>query len=246
MYKKTFARYGTSADPAPVAPGKMKYVADIFTQIAPRYDLLNRLLSLGLDSFWRKELVRASSLKEGQTVLDVATGTGDQLAEFQRMVPGIRGCGIDQSKAMLDRAAPKLDSRRFSLRLGDALRLPWAKKSFDACTMAFVLRSLPDPLRAFKEMRRVTRAGGRILCLEFSAPSNRFIHFGYFAYLKLIPPVLGAVISGHPSAYRYLSESIQGFHHPEKVVGFMRRAGLKDAEARPLMLGIVTLYIARS
>jgi demethylmenaquinone methyltransferase/2-methoxy-6-polyprenyl-1,4-benzoquinol methylase len=222
---------------------KSKFVREMFTDISPTYDRLNRFLSMRMDVLWRRRLVKESAIRAGEKVLDVCTGTGDVLFEFGRRVPGCGGTGLDFSEGMLKKARAKANPGDFVFKQGDALKLPFKAAAFDSSCMAFGLRNVTDVVQSFREMKRVTRPGRRVLALELTRPQGLLLKALYFPYLKFYLPLMGRLISGNSEAYRYLRDTIQGFFTPQQVSGFMKKAGLKDVHAIPLSGGIATLYV---
>lgn len=217
-------------------------VEAMFDRIARRYDLLNRLLSLGRDVAWRKALVRAVPEGRPVRVLDLATGTGDVLRAVMRARGGM-GAGVDVSQGMLMYARGKLPQA--GLVRGDATRLALADASFGAVTIAFGIRNVSDVDAALREMHRVLAPDGRALILEFSLPANRLFRALYLTYFRHVLPRLGAWISGDAEAYRYLNQSVEGFPHGRAFCALMERAGFVDVRAHPLTFGIATLYEGR-
>jgi len=218
----------------------------MFDRIAPRYDLLNRLLSFRRDVAWRKALVRALPSRDQLRVLDLATGTADVLLSLSAPRNKIRrGTGLDKSAGMIARARPKIVGAPAPLDLvrGDACGLGFRDASFDAVTIAFGIRNVPDVPAALREMRRVLRPGGRALILEFSLPANVLIRNGYLMYFRHVLPRVGGIVSGDAQAYRYLNESVESFPYGEAFLNLMRDAGLRDTKAMPLSFGIATLYM---
>ena len=219
---------------------------EMFTEIARRYDLLNHVLSLNVDRGWRRALVTQSEVLEGDEVLDVATGTGDVAIEFARHSGAGAVVGLDRSAGMLGVARDKLRRRGLEGRVGvvegDAMDMPFGDQSFDAVTIAFGLRNLPDYGAAVREMVRVLKPGGRLLVLEFFPPTRgAFLRF-YNLYLKTALPVVGRVVSGSSEAYDYLSSSIRGFATHDELHGFFQAAGLDRIERRKLAGGISYIY----
>jgi demethylmenaquinone methyltransferase/2-methoxy-6-polyprenyl-1,4-benzoquinol methylase len=214
----------------------------MFDAIAPRYDLLNRLMSLGSDQRWRRRAVAALQAAPGQTVLDLATGTGDLALAVAHA--GARVVGLDPSPGMLALAADKaraagLESR-VALVVGDAQSLAFPDASFDAVGIAFGIRNVPDRPRALAEMARVVRPGGRVVVLELAEPRSPLARF----HVHTVVPWLGARLSG-ARAYRYLQESIARFPPAAEFAATMAATGLEVDEVRPMMLGAVTLFVAR-
>jgi demethylmenaquinone methyltransferase/2-methoxy-6-polyprenyl-1,4-benzoquinol methylase len=218
-------------------------VRDMFTRIAPGYDLLNRLLSLRIDTLWRARLAAESGLKPGGRVLDLCTGTGDVLLDLHRRIPGVTGVGLDFSAGMLALAGPKLKGLPFELVQGDALATPFKAGSFDACSMAFGLRNLVDVPKGLAEMRRVLKPGGRVLVLELTRPRHPLMKLAYWPYLHLWLPLMGRLLSPDGAAYRYLRDTIELFYGPDQVLAMMAEAGLAKPRALPLMGGLATLFI---
>lgn len=218
---------------------------EMFSEIAHRYDLLNRVLSLNIDHLWRREMVRTSGVGDGGRVLDACTGTADVAIGFARRVPGVRVIGVDRSPVMLEVGRRKLRKRglrdRVELLECDVLDLPFLSGSFDAATIAFGFRNLADYERGIGEMTRVVRPGGVVLILEFCPPSGRVLR-GYSFYLNSVLPVVGGIVSGSRRAYRYLAESIGEFLPSARVVELMSGAGLGPVTCRKLTGGIASVY----
>lgn len=219
----------------------------MFDAIAPRYDLLNRVLSLGIDQGWRRRTVSALRLAPGARVLDLATGTGDLAIQIARREPAASVVGLDPSTRMLAIGQSKVEAAglgaRVTLILGDAQRLPFADGSFDAITMAFGIRNVPDRPRALAEMARVLRPGGRVAILELSEPRSGLM--GHLARIHVhhVVPRLGALLSG-AREYRYLQQSIAAFPSPEEFAEVMRQSGLAVIEVTPLSFGVAALHVA--
>ena len=217
----------------------------MFDRIAPRYDLLNRLLSFRRDVAWRRALILALPRGDHLRVLDLATGTADVVLAMCRERARIqRAIGVDKSGRMLSLGKLKADRARVNAAFvhGDAQSLSFADGVFDAITIAFGIRNVPDVPVALREMRRTLRPGGRALVLEFSTPSNPVFRRLYFLYFRHILPRIGAMVSGDARAYRYLNESAEAFPHGEDFLALMRDAGFSSVTARPLTFGIATLY----
>lgn len=228
-----------ATEPPAVRPGSGR----MFDRIARRYDLLNRVLSLGLDQRWRRLTMRALDLRPGQRVLDLATGTGDLAIAILRGCPGVEVVGLDPSAAMLARAREKQGARG-ALALGVAEDLPFADGAFDALTIAFGLRNVPDRERALREMARVIRPGGVVAILELGEPRGRVLGRLAWIHVHVVVPRVGALLSG-AREYRYLERSIAAFPPPDQVLAMMRRSGLDEVEARPLHFGVCTLFVGR-
>lgn len=221
----------------------------MFDRIAPRYDLLNRLLSGGNDIFWRNRLAR--NLPDGNNldVLDLATGTADILLAMGNTGRVGLGVGLDMAGEMLRLGQSKIAKRsggtRMQLVQADATAIPCAEDSFDAVTIAFGIRNVVDVNGCLAEMRRVLRPGGTCLVLEFSLPSVKWLRRLHLFYLRHLLPRIGALVSGDPEAYRYLDETIEVFPYGEDFCKLMRQAGFNEIEATPLSFGAATLYKGR-
>ena len=223
-----------------------KEVFRMFDRIAHRYDFLNHFLSLNRDKAWRKKL--AAQLPEGDRldVLDLATGTADQLLSLFASGRVATGTGVDPAEKMLEIGREKIAGRgladKIKLVTGSAEKIPAADGSFDAVTISFGIRNVTDVPRALAEMHRILRPGGRALILEFSLPKNGFIRRGYLLYFRKILPRLGGLISGDRYAYRYLNETVETFPYGEAFCALMREAGFVDVAAKPLTFGVATIY----
>jgi demethylmenaquinone methyltransferase/2-methoxy-6-polyprenyl-1,4-benzoquinol methylase len=224
-------------------------IAGMFDAIAPRYDLLNHVLSGGLDVRWRAKAVRALGLRGGETVLDLCTGTADLAIASATASPGA-SCvvGVDFAEQMLRLGNEKLVRRglgsRVRLLRGDATHIPLAESSMDRATVAFGIRNVERPDAAFAEVFRVLRPGGRFAFLEFGVPRLPGVRQAYLAYFRHVLPRLGALVSGHASAYTYLPASVGSFPEPHEVVALLAATGFSHARADSLSLGIVYLYSA--
>lgn len=218
----------------------------MFDRIAHRYDLLNRVLSFGVDQGWRRRAVRAMELGPEGRALDVATGTADLALRMARMVPGVRVTGVDPSQNMLEVGRGKVEagglSGRVALEMGDAEALPFDDGVFDASAIAFGIRNVPDRERGMREMARVTRRGGRVVVLELSEPRGGIMGPLARFHIHTLVPRVGALLSG-AREYRYLQESIAAFPPPDEFAAIMERAGLRVLEVRPLTFGVCCLYV---
>jgi demethylmenaquinone methyltransferase / 2-methoxy-6-polyprenyl-1,4-benzoquinol methylase len=220
---------------------------EMFDAIAPRYDLLNRLLSLGIDQRWRRQLVERLELQPGCLVLDHATGTADLAILIARSGPGIRVIGVDPSSEMLRVGRVKVDAagltERVSLQSGQAEDLSsFADDSVDAVSMAFGIRNVPDRPRALRELARVTRPGGRIAILELSEPRNGILGPLARLHVHQIVPWVGGLLSG-AREYRYLQKSIAAFPPPSEFARLMEESGMRVQSVEPLTFGACHLYV---
>ena len=240
----------TTLGPAPVGLDKSPdRIAGMFDAIAPRYDLLNHLLSAGIDRRWRASAIRSLRLTGVETLLDVCTGTADVALAARRGRGAARVVGVDFSASMLGLGLGKIraagERARIALLRGDAMRLPAADNSVDAVTVAFGIRNVLQPAVACGEMARVLRPGGRLAILEFGMPRVPGIRPLYTWYFTRVLPLVGRAVSGHQAAYTYLPASVGTFAPPSEFIDTLHRAGFTDARADPLTFGVVYLYTAR-
>ncbi|MCC7011607.1 MAG: bifunctional demethylmenaquinone methyltransferase/2-methoxy-6-polyprenyl-1,4-benzoquinol methylase UbiE [Planctomycetes bacterium] len=217
-------------------------VRSMFGRIAGRYDLLNRVLSAGIDSRWRRRAVRAAGELRGRRVVDVCCGTGDLSLAFA--AAGADVLGIDFTPEMLRLARPKARARGLpgTFVHGDALHLPVESGVADVCSVAFGVRNLEDPERGLREMVRVLKPGGRLLVLEFSPPPKGWIGSLYRAYFLHVLPRIGAWVSGDADAYRYLPRTVGTWFTPHEFSARMQRVGLVHCGHESLSFGIASLH----
>lgn len=224
-------------------------IAGMFDAIAGRYDLLNHVLSGGLDVYWRWRAVKRLRLTGREVTLDLCTGTCDVARAIVRGRKARRVIGIDFSAEMLRVGRKKLraggQAAAIPLLRGDAMAIPLADRSVDAVTIAFGIRNVEDPRETLREVARVLTPGGRLAILEFSTPQIPGIRGLYLWYFRNILPRIGKLVSRHSEAYAYLPASVEGFASPQDFKAQLRDAGLVDARAVPLTLGVVYLYVAR-
>jgi demethylmenaquinone methyltransferase/2-methoxy-6-polyprenyl-1,4-benzoquinol methylase len=234
------------ATPTPGAPEK-EAVRSMFDRIAPRYDLLNRVLSAGVDVQWRRRAVRALGVPQGSRVLDLCTGTADLLLEALSQDPRGKGVGADLSQGMLRLGAEKIQRRalsgRAALAASDAERLAFRGGAFDGVLVAFGIRNVGNIPMALGELRRVLRPGGRLVVLEISMPRGP-LGRAYRFYFERVLPLLGGLVSGDPGAYAYLPASVGQFPEPLRFRGIVEEAGFRDVRAEALTFGIAHLYSA--
>jgi demethylmenaquinone methyltransferase/2-methoxy-6-polyprenyl-1,4-benzoquinol methylase len=226
---------------------KAAYVGQVFACIAPRYDLMNRLMTGGRDQAWRRRVARLAALPAGGCVLDVATGTGDIALALAQQYPDAQVVGVDFSLAMMQTGQHKFVTEgfedRITLATSDALRLPFPDGSFDAATTGFALRNVTDIPRAFAEMWRVVRPGGRVVSLEISRPTLPVFRTLFNFYFYRLVPWLGGLISGQREAYAYLPNSLTDFLTPEEVKAVMEGVGWQQVRYWRLMLGTVAIHV---
>lgn len=221
-------------------------VREMFNDISGKYDFLNHFLSFGIDKLWRKKLVREMSGFQPVQVLDLATGTADLALELCRS-GNFTVTGADISENMMAIGKEKIAAAgltdKIKLVQGDAENLQFADESFDAVMIAFGVRNFEDLPRGLKEMKRVLRKGGKAMILEFSHPSGFPLKQLYGFYSKYIIPLMGRMISSHPSAYRYLPETVAAFPSGSKFLLVMQEAGFSECRRISLSGGIASIYI---
>lgn len=217
----------------------------MFESVAPGYDRMNRLLSLGMDRGWRRAAIRELAPGPDSLTLDLCCGTGDLLFALPK---GSRTVGCDFTPAMLDLAREKAEAaqERHPLVAGDALRLPFRSGSFDRVVVGFGVRNLPDPEKALREMRRVLGPGGRVVILEFSQPKGRLVRWGHRLWLRIGLPLIARLASPGPEAYGYLRDSVIEFREPEAIAAQLRDSGFAEVSWRTLWFGTVAVHAART
>ncbi len=220
---------------------------EIFNRIAKSYDSVNRVLSFGLDVGWRKKVNTLLPNRTKLRLLDLATGTADQVIMLCDINENIEtAVGMDLSEEMLDIGRKKITRFNGKIRLetGDAVKLPVADSTYDAVTISFGIRNVPDVPASMKEMYRVLTNGGKALILEFSLPKNPIVRFGHLFYLRWVLPLVGGIISGDYAAYKYLNTSIEAFPYGDSFCDLLRNAGFETVKAHPVTFGIATIYEA--
>jgi demethylmenaquinone methyltransferase/2-methoxy-6-polyprenyl-1,4-benzoquinol methylase len=224
---------------------KKEQVEEMFDNISPSYDKLNRSLSFGIDVLWRKKIRRILKKQNPQSILDVATGTADVALELSAIGPD-KIIGVDISEGMLEMGREKIRNRNLQHKIillkGDSEDLQFPDHSFDAITVAFGVRNFENLEKGLSEMHRVLKPGGTILILEFSQPTSFPIKQLYHFYFSRFIPWWGKVVSKDQSAYQYLFDSVQSFPYGEALRKIMENVGYKDITFEPVTFGIVTLY----
>jgi demethylmenaquinone methyltransferase/2-methoxy-6-polyprenyl-1,4-benzoquinol methylase len=218
-------------------------VRAIFDRIAHVYDPMNLVISAFQEPRWRKRAVQLTEVRAGDRLLDVATGTGKIAADlYARSQPGGTALGVDLSPGMIAVARRRFEGRPgLDFVVGDAMALPTENRSFDAATIAFGMRNLPDYARGFAEMARSIRPGGRVVCLEITRPRSRLARLLQFWFDRIVP-LIGR-LAGQGPAYGYLVRSVRGYPAPDRVADIMREAGLVNVTWYGMSGGIVTLHV---
>jgi demethylmenaquinone methyltransferase/2-methoxy-6-polyprenyl-1,4-benzoquinol methylase len=213
----------------------------MFNGIAPRYDLMNAVMTLGQHQAMRRIAARLAQPPRDGRALDLATGTGDFAAALRAIEPSVRVIGVDFAIEMMRRGQQKFPATDFIA--GDMLQLPFTNDYFDCAVNGFVLRNVADVRGAFAEMYRVLKPGGRAVSLEITTPRAPIWKNIFGIYFDHIMPRIGGMLSGKPDAYRYLPQSVRAFYKPEQVCELMRAVGFRDVAFRWLMLGTMAVYI---
>lgn len=227
---------------------KSEQVRDMFDNIAPAYDFMNRAMTLGIDRSWRAKAIAMVKARNPREILDVATGTADLAIEMWRKMPRVKITGVDLSEGMIERGRAKVESLgasdHITLLSADCLSLPFADGSFDAVTVAFGVRNFENLAAGYREMARVLRSGGMLTVVELSRPVNPIIKPFYNLYTRGVIPMLGRIISSDSSAYRYLGESIAAVPQGEAMTRLMKESGFGETRFRPLTFGVCSIYTA--
>ncbi len=226
---------------------ELDFVKDMFDRIAPRYDFLNRLLSMRQDIVWRNQMVKAAALQKESRILDVACGTCDVALEINSQLKGqTQILGLDFSFGMLRLGKLKLlkkKKKNIKLINADALNLPFKHHIFDAIFIAFGIRNIMDRQRAVKAFFDTLKRGGRLAVLELTSPEKGFFRSLYLLYFQRILPMIGSFFSKDSNAYTYLPDSVLKFPTPVEFSKLMKEAGFKDIRFKQMTFGIVTLFI---
>jgi demethylmenaquinone methyltransferase/2-methoxy-6-polyprenyl-1,4-benzoquinol methylase len=217
----------------------------MFGRIAGRYDLMNRLMTLGQDRVWRAAVLAAAELPATGRLLDIGAGTGDLALAARRRRPGLQIVAADFTLAMIRVGGRRPQGASLQWCAADALRLPFADGAFDASVCAYLVRNVDSPRQAFREQLRVTRPGGRVVCLETAPPPPGPLRPLVYGYLNRVIPLLGVLIAGDRRAYSYLSASTRAFAPCEDLARLMRSSGLTDVRYRRFMFGTISVVKAR-
>lgn len=233
---------------SPSAEPSVDRSREIFSRISRRYDLVNALVSFGIDGSWRRVTVRSASPGPESRVLDLAAGTGDLTLAMARLGSPAEIVSTDLVPEMLEiarRKAKGYDGRaRLSFQVADAQSLPFGDSAFDIVTVGFGVRNMPDRAANFREVRRVLRPGGRYVILEFSRPPLRLWRALYHVYLRVVVVGLGGLVSGDRASYRYLNDTIRSFPDQASLAEELRAAGFSQVSWRDLSGGIVAVHTA--
>lgn len=243
LNNSTVRPYNANPNASLTGDAKYRYVSGMFSRIAARYDLMNVVMSFGQDAAWRRYTVKQARPKPGGLALDVATGTGRIAQELAHR--GTRAVGIDFSEAMMRQGLKEGVGREQPVYFAgaDALCLPFADSAFDCVTTGFAMRNVVDIEAAFREMRRVVKPGGRVVCLEVGRPRWAVTRLFHALYTRKIVPLLGKLIAGDADAYTYLPSSMHKFPPPEELARIMHAAGLRDVRFKQLTFGAVAVHV---
>lgn len=227
---------------------KKEQVAAMFDNIAPKYDFLNQLLSLGIHKGWRRKAIQLLQEKKPRTILDIATGTADFAIEAMKLNPD-KIVGVDISEGMLKLGVEKINKlglqNKIELKLGDSESLPFSDNSFDAITVGFGVRNFENLEKGIADIYRVLNRNGMLAVLEFSKPAKFPVKQVYNFYFRYVTPFVGKLFSKDSSAYTYLPESVKAFPAGEEFLKILRKTGFKEAKAISLTFGIASIYIAK-
>ena len=225
---------------------KRERVEDMFDRIAPKYDLLNKVLSIGIDKGWRKKMVAELKPLQPKTILDIATGTADVAIACMKLEPE-QITGVDISALMLAEGQKKIEglgfAKQITLQQADSENLPFADNTFDAITVAFGVRNFQNLDKGLSEMLRVLKPNGKVVILEFSQPEKFPIKQFYTFYSKYILPIIGQLVSKERAAYEYLPESVAAFPYGQEFVKIMNRNNFVNSKCVPLTFGIASIYV---
>jgi len=226
--------------------GKKQQVANMFNNISKNYDLLNHVLSLGIDIIWRKKAIKMLKEDQPKLILDIATGTGDFAIEALALKPE-KIIGVDISEGMLNEGRKKIKQKKLThlidLQIGDSEKLLFEENKFDAVIVSFGVRNFENLEKGLADMYRVLKPGGKTVILEFSTPKKFPMKQAYSFYFKYILPQIGKVISKDNSAYTYLPESVKAFPDGNDFINILERVGFKNTQCKTLTFGISSIYI---
>ncbi|MFC4873899.1 bifunctional demethylmenaquinone methyltransferase/2-methoxy-6-polyprenyl-1,4-benzoquinol methylase UbiE [Negadavirga shengliensis] len=226
--------------------GKKQQVASMFDNISKKYDLLNHVLSLGIDITWRKKAIRLLEKDQPKLILDIATGTGDFAIEALALHPD-KVVGVDISAGMLEEGRRKIKRKKLDhlieLQMGDSEKLLFPENKFDAVIVSFGVRNFENLEKGLADMHRVLKPGGKTVIVEFSKPKKFPMKQAYNFYFKYILPRIGKLVSKDNAAYTYLPESVQAFPDGNDFLEILRKVGFKNTKCKELTFGISSIYI---
>jgi len=225
---------------------RAKQIQTMFSRITRRYDLMNRVMTGGRDQAWRRMAARELRLGAGGLVLDLATGTGDLAFAVREAYPDARVVAMDFSETILREGVRKArvrDEQRVAWGVGDALALPFPDATFDGCTNAFLIRNVVNLSLCLREMKRVVKPGGRVVCMEITHPQTPIFKQLFTIYFYKLVPIVGGVIAGDPKAYSYLPNSLTRFPPAEPLKRIMQEAGYRDVRYRLMGLGTMAIHV---
>jgi len=229
------------------AESKQKHVHEVFESIAPKYDLMNNIISFRRHKSWRRFTMRKMNMQPGQTALDLCCGTCDWTIALAKASSGGKVVGLDFSRNMLDIGQAKVDKlalgNQIELVQGNAMDLPFEDNSFDYVTIGFGLRNVPDVVKTLKEMRRVVKPGGMIVCLEMSKPTWQPFKGIYYFYFEKVMPLLGKWVAKRYEQYQWLPESLASFPDLQALAEMFRDVGMRNVKAYPLTGGVAALHM---
>ena len=214
----------------------------MFDRISARYNLMNRLITFGLDRSWRRMAVTLARVPKGGRLLDVGSGTGDIACEAHHRDPSMNITAVDLSPEMMAVGRKRPEGKNLGWCLADALALPFPDAIFDAVTSGYLLRNVSHVSQALREQMRVVKPGRRVVCLETSPPPRNWSQPFVLFYMKWMIPALGALVAGDRAAYQYLPESTQAFLEPVRLVAMMKEIGFGEVSYRTFMFGTMAVY----
>jgi len=216
-------------------------IQEMFDNIASDYDKMNRVMTFGMDKYWRRYVVKQSALQDNDRLLDLATGTGDIIFEALKKY-SLEATGLDFSESMLEIARTRDTKKQAGWIQADALNLPFDNSSFDAVTSGYLMRNVGDIEKAFSEQYRVLKPGGKVVCLDTTPPPKNILRPLIGFYLKKIIPFIGKILTGNKSAYAYLTESTVNFKTPMEIKSIMIQCGFKDIKIKKFMYGTIAVH----
>ncbi|HUV26699.1 MAG TPA: bifunctional demethylmenaquinone methyltransferase/2-methoxy-6-polyprenyl-1,4-benzoquinol methylase UbiE [Anaerolineales bacterium] len=219
-----------------------QYVQDMFSRIAKRYDLMNRLMTAGQDTRWRREVIRRSQLEADGRLLDLGTGTGDLAREAARQVPDCSAVAADFTLEMMRVGKSRTPNLKLQWTAADALCLPFPGETFEAVVSGFLLRNVTDIKQSLREQLRVLKPGGYLVALDTTRPAENNMRVLIDFYLHVIIPSLGRMVTGEAEAYTYLPETTEAFLEAEQLADYMEHAGFQEVDYRRLMFGTIAIH----